>query len=98
MFLSRRDRQAEYFDAERPTRELTDFYASLNRVNRFFGFAAPFKRLMPKFLGEPACRRLSLLDLGGGDGFLSRLLSNSAKRRGWAWRVINFDLRAQALN
>jgi 2-polyprenyl-3-methyl-5-hydroxy-6-metoxy-1,4-benzoquinol methylase len=56
MFLSRRDRQAEYFDAE------------------------------------------SLLDLGGGDGFLSRILSLSATRRGWDWQVINFDLRPQALN
>ena len=98
MFLSRRDTQAEYFDAERPPEEIAAFYASLNAVNRLFGFADPFNRLMPKFLGEPACRRLSILDLGGGDGFLSKLLSLSAKRRGWDWRVINLDLRLQALS
>nr|UXE45805.1 hypothetical protein Hi04_10k_c5218_00018 [uncultured bacterium] len=98
MFLSCRDTQAEYFDAERPAAELATFYASLNSVNRLFGFADPFKRLMPKLLGEPACHRLSLLDLGGGDGFLSRLLSVSAKRRGWDWQVINLDLRLEALH
>ncbi len=98
MFLSHRATQAEYFDSERSASEVADFYASLNRVNRFFAFAHPFQRLLPQFLGENTCRRLQILDLGGGDGELSRLLNLWARQRGWDWRVINLDLCMQALS
>lgn len=98
MFLSRRSRQAEYFDAERPMAELADFFGSLNRVNRIFGFAEPFQRLIPKIIGQSHCGSLSILDLGAGDGTLGRILKQWARGRGWNWRVINLDVNFSALN
>lgn len=97
MFLSRRSRQAEYFDAERPATELADFFGSLGRVNRVFGFAEPFQRLVPEIIGQRNCQSLSILDLGAGDGTLGKILTESARQRGWDWRVINLDVNFSAL-
>src|ERR1041385_6174334 len=97
MFLSRRSLQAEYFDAERPAIELATFFKSLGRVNRFFAFAEPFQRLVPRRLGAANCQSLSILDLGAGDGKLGTELRVWAKRRDWNWSVTNLDHNLAAL-
>ena len=100
MFLSRRSLQAEYFDAERPLTELAEFFQCLRRMNRLFAFAEPFQRLVPRLLGESNCAALSVLDLGAGDGFLGKVLTEWAATHGWRWRITNLDtnLRAMTLN
>jgi ubiquinone/menaquinone biosynthesis C-methylase UbiE len=97
MFLSRRSTQAEYFDAERPFKELEEFYRALNRVNRLFAFAHPFQNWVPAAVGLEACRSLSILDVGAGDGALGRTLAGWAEKRGWAWQVTSLDVSRPAL-
>ena len=98
MFLSRRSTQAEYFDAERPVHELKQFYRALNGVNRLFAFAHPFQHWVPAAIGTEACRSLSILDVGAGDGALGRTLTLWAQRRRWDWRVTNLDISRPALS
>jgi len=98
MFLSRRATQAEYFDSDRPAAEMAEFYLWLGRANRFFGFAQPFQRLLPKLFGDSACRSLSILDVGAGDGSLGKVLTQWAAARGWDWRFTNLDLHPHKLN
>jgi SAM-dependent methyltransferase len=97
MFLSRRTTQEEYFDSERPTAEITEFFRSLGRVNRFFDFTKPFRRLVPKLVAEEECRFLSILDVGAGDGSLGRTVEAWAAKRGWHWRLVNLDTSVPAL-
>jgi SAM-dependent methyltransferase len=97
MFLSRRSKQAEYFDVERSPSELADFFGCLGRVNRSFTFSLPFERLLPAMVGEVKCQSLSILDLGAGDGMLGRTLTDWAQHRGWHWCVTNLDLSVLAL-
>jgi len=97
MFLSRRSKQAEYFDAERPAVELVDFFNRLGRVNRLFAFADPFQQLVPEMCGDTRCRTLSVLDLGAGDGTLGKVLSGWAQGRGWHWCFTNLDLSFPSL-
>lgn len=97
MFLGRRTTQAEYFDSARPAQEISEFYRSLERLNRLFVFAEPFQRMLPRLLGENQCRSLSVLDLGAGDGSLAQVLSKWALQRGWLWRFTSLDLSAEAL-
>lgn len=98
MFLSRRTKQAEYFDAERPAEEWREFFASLRRMNRWFGFAEPFKSGLPKLLGPNRCGNVSLLDVGAGDGSMGEELKTWAGRQGWDWRVTNLDSSPAALS
>jgi len=97
MFLSCRTTQEEYFDSERPVAEVAEFFRSLGRVNRFFDFAEPFRKLLPKLLGDADCRCLSILDVGAGDGALGRTVQGWAAKRGWDWRVVNLDSSLPAL-
>ncbi len=97
MFFARRNTQAEYFDAERPAAELAELFRALQRINRLFVFAEPFKRWLPRLLGEAGCRSVSILDLGAGDGSLGKVLCEWAAKRGWQWRVTNLDLSPLAL-
>ena len=97
MFLSRRSRQAEYFDVERSTTELAAFFRCLGRVNRSFAFSEPFERLLPGIAGEANCHALSILDLGAGDGMLGKKLTDWAQGRGWRWCVTNLDVSLVAL-
>lgn len=93
MFLSRRATQAEYFDSpDRSFAETAESYKSLARINRLFYFTEPFQRFLPRMFGEEKCRSLTLLDLGAGDGSLGEGLTKWAAKRGWSWRVTNFDL------
>jgi len=98
MFLRQRSTQAEYFDAERPRHELEEFYRALRRVNRLFWLPRPFQRALPVLLGESACRSVSFLDLGAGDGWLAGTLTRWAGDRGWNWHGVNLDLSHQALS
>ena len=97
MFLSRRTAQAEYFDTHRPDHEVAEFFRSLNQVNRWFAFAEPFQRLLPRLIMKSRCASLSILDVGAGDGSLGKLLSQWALERGWRWRVTNLDSNLTAL-
>jgi len=98
MFLSSRSLQAEYFDSERPSKELRQFFECLSRMNRLFGFAEPFQRFAPGLLGDSACACVSVLDLGSGDGSLGRVLTEWASRRGWKWSITNLDINLMAMN
>lgn len=98
MFLSRRSRQAEYFDIERPVPELAEFFRALNRLNGVFAFAEPFQRYLPRMLGESRCRSLAVLDLGAGDGSLAGELESWASQRGWSWQVTSLDTSLEALS
>jgi ubiquinone/menaquinone biosynthesis C-methylase UbiE len=98
MFLSRRTTQEEYFDSERPVDEVAVFFNSLNRVNRFFDFAEPFRNLLPKLLTPLQCRSLTILDVGAGDGTLGKIIESWAQQQGWNWRVINLDMSMAALS
>lgn len=99
MFFQQRATEAEYFD--HPGRTLADVeegYRELARVNRLFHFAEPFQRLLPAELGEPACRELSILDLGAGDGSLGEKLESWADLKGWEWPVTHLDINPLALS
>jgi len=98
MFLNRRSLQAEYFDTfDRPAAEIAEGYRMLGKVNRLFHFAEPYQTFLPKTLGPEACRSLTLLDLGAGDGSLSAELTRWAAARGWDWRFTNLDLNRKAM-
>jgi ubiquinone/menaquinone biosynthesis C-methylase UbiE len=97
MFLSRRVTQAEYFDSERPSAEVAEFFKSLGRVNRLFDFTEPFRRLVPQLV-SPGCRAITILDVGAGDGALGRTVQGWAANRGWDWRITNLDTSLAALS
>ncbi|MGH7971636.1 MAG: methyltransferase domain-containing protein [Limisphaerales bacterium] len=97
MFLSRRSTQAEYFDEQRSVLELEKFYRALNAVNRLFAFAHPFQHWVPAAIGAEACRSLSILDVGAGDGALGRELALWAEKRCWDWRITSLDVSQPAL-
>lgn len=100
MFFRERATQAEYFDSPgRPRAEVVESYQSLASVNRFFLFAEPFQRFIPKLIGLDHCRSLSILDLGAGDGSLGRFLTDwAARKRNWNWRFTNLDSSSSALS
>jgi SAM-dependent methyltransferase len=98
MFFRHRAAQAECLDApDRPEAELRDGYLWLGKVNHLTRFSRPFEVWLPRELGEEACRRLSILDVGAGDGLLGRCLEDWAAQRGWDWQVTNLDMNARAL-
>jgi len=97
MFLSRRATQEEYFDSERPTAEVAEFFHSLGRVNQLFDFAEAFRRLTPKLVSQEG-GAVSLLDVGAGDGSLGRTLQRWGSEHGWECQVVNLDTSQQALS
>ena len=98
MFLERRSRQAEYFDEpHRTAAEVSKSFEDLARINRFFRFTQPFQIVIPLLLGEKRCARLTLLDLGAGDGSLGKELTKWAASHGWEWKVTNLDMNPHAL-
>jgi Methyltransferase domain len=98
MFFRHRAAQAECLDApDRPEAELRDGYFWLGKVNHLTRFSRPFEIWLPRLLGEDACRRLTLLDVGAGDGLLGRTLEAWARERGWDWQVTNLDFNPRAL-
>jgi hypothetical protein len=101
MFFRERSQQAECLDGpERSDADIRDAYHWLGRINHLTRFSWPFERTVTRELGEGACRRLTVLDVGAGDGLLGRNLEPWALARGWQWEVTNCDLspRALALN
>jgi hypothetical protein len=98
MFFTRRATQAEYCD--RPNlsaADLADNYRQLARVNRVALATDPFQRLLVRWLGRRNVTKLSLLDLGAGDGSIGRSMERWAQRHGWDWRVTNLDAKCAAL-
>ena len=94
MFLSQRATQAEYCDRlDLPLNEVADNYRQLARFNRLLLVTDPFQRLLVRWLGRGHVKKLSMLDLGAGDGSIGRSIEAWALRHGWDWRVTNLDLR-----
>jgi ubiquinone/menaquinone biosynthesis C-methylase UbiE len=92
MFLGRRSTQAEYFDLPgRAESETIRAFQDLDRINRLFQFARPFREVLPGWLGNDRCGRFNILDIGAGTGLLGRTLSAWAAKRGWDWRFTNLD-------
>ena len=92
MFLRQRATQAEYFDRpERSLEELRAHYAILGRLNQITRFERPLQKWLPQLLGAEACRDVSVLDVGAGDGLLGRQLTAWAKSNAWQWRFTNVD-------
>src|ERR1044071_7876855 len=98
MFLRERATQAEYCDQpDLPPEEVASSHHQLSRFNRLLLVADPFQRLLVRWLGRDKVRRLSLLDLGAGNGSVGRDIQTWAARRGWDWRVTNLDVCISAL-
>lgn len=98
MFLRERATQAEYCDQpDLPPEEVASSYRQLARFNRLMLVADPFQRLLVRWLGRKKVQRLSLLDLGAGDGSVGRGIEKWAARHGWQWRVTHVDLSVPAL-
>ena len=85
--------QAECFDLPgQPTEETAQSYRELDRINHFFHFSHPFVSRLPGWLGREKCRRLEILDVGAGTGFLGQRMSGWAEKRGWQWTFTNLDI------
>jgi 2-polyprenyl-3-methyl-5-hydroxy-6-metoxy-1,4-benzoquinol methylase len=98
MFLSERATQAEYCDrADLSLDEVRAVYRQLARIHRLLQTSDAFQRPLVQMLDEASVRRLSVLDLGAGDGTIGRSLESWAARRGWDWRVVNVDANVAAL-
>jgi SAM-dependent methyltransferase len=98
MFFKQRVLQAEYYDDNGASaRDLADFYASIDRVNRLFSLSRPFRIFLPELLGQDQCRSLSFLDLGAGNGALGNELGIRSREKGWDWRVTNLDTNLNAM-
>lgn len=99
MLFSARATQPEHFDdARRTPAEFRAAYAELARVNRLFRAEDPYTRIMARWLGAEECRKLSILDLGAGDGWLGHAMESWATERGWSWKVTNLDLNPVPLS
>src|ERR1043165_7395301 len=98
MFLSARSTQVEYLDTPAlGAAEVERSFHELERINRLFLHADPFRRLVVPWLGAERSKALSTLDLGAGDGSLGRTLELWSARQGFTWRVTNLDLNPSAL-
>ena len=98
MFLSQRTTQAEYCDrTDLPVGEVRAVYQQLGRIHRLLHSADAFQRPVARLLGEARSRKVSLLDLGAGDGTIGRSIESWARGRGWDWRVVNLDANVTAL-
>ena len=98
MFLSARSTQAEYLDTPAlSSAEVERSFRELQRINRLFLHADPFRRLIVPWLGAERSKALSILDLGAGDGSLGRTLELWAARQGCIWTVTCLDLNPKAL-
>lgn len=97
--LRERALEPEHFDdPARTPAELADAYRQLARVNRVFRLDDPYTRVLARWLGHEHCARLSILDVGAGDGWLGAQMEEWARREfGWVWRVTNLDLNSVSL-
>jgi len=96
--LCQRITEPEHFDdPARTPEEIADGYRQLARVNRLFAFHDPYTRVMARWLGHAHCARLSILDLGAGDGSLGAAMEKWAHAQDWEWKVTNCDVNRIAL-
>src|ERR1043165_762194 len=82
MIFRTRSTQPEHFDD--PARDAEEFrsgYLQLARVNELFRLHDPYTRILSRWLGDQA-HKLSILDLGAGDGWLGRAMESWAASRG----------------
>jgi ubiquinone/menaquinone biosynthesis C-methylase UbiE len=93
MLLRQRATEPEHFDdPARTADEISAGYQELARVNRLFHMHDPYTRVLSRWLGPKHCARLSILDLGAGDGWLGAQMEEWARQLGWQWQVTNLDL------
>jgi ubiquinone/menaquinone biosynthesis C-methylase UbiE len=97
--LCKRATEPEHFDdPARTPEEVADAYRQLERVNRLFFMHDPYTRVMAKWLGHQNCQRLSILDVGAGDGWLGNAMEKWARKHcGWDWHVTHLETNRVAL-
>lgn len=92
MFLRHRSRQAEYFDEkEQPEAEVERSYRELDRLNRCFRHADPFRRRLGRGGDGGGWREVRILEVGAGTGGLACELKGWAEDRGWRWEFTCLD-------
>ena len=98
MFLRQRATQAEFCDQQNlPLEIVASNYRQLARFNETMLVTDVFQRVLARWLGRDHVERLSILDLGAGDGWIGQTITAWAADRGWIWRVTNLDLNPSAL-
>jgi len=98
MLFPQRATEPEHFDdPARTPAEIADAYRQLSRVNRLFRLDDPYTRILSQWLGSAHCARLSILDVGAGDGWLGGQMEQWARQFGWRWQVTNLDLNTVPL-
>src|SRR6185369_4138189 len=99
MLFRKRATTPEYFDdPARTFAEISNGYRELARVNRLFHAADPYTRVLARWLGHDRCRKLSILDIGAGDGWIGNEMARWARELGWDWRIVNLDFNAASLS
>jgi ubiquinone/menaquinone biosynthesis C-methylase UbiE len=99
MLFRRRTTQPEHFDdPSRTFHEFREAYDQLARVNQLFRAHDPYTRVLSRWLGHEQCRKLTILDIGAGDGWLGQAMETFAREQGWEWQVTNVDLNAIPLS
>lgn len=98
MFLRERGTQAEFCDRpDLSPAELQGVYRQLARLNRLVHTTHLIGAALTRLRGRRNVGRLTLLDLGAGDGAAGRQLESWARARGWEWTVASLDLNPGAL-
>jgi hypothetical protein len=98
MFLRERATQAEFCDQPGlPLEAVASNYRQLARFNETMRVSDAFQRLLVRWLGRERVMRLSILDLGSGDGWIGNAVTDWATRQGLNWRVTNLDLNPLGL-
>lgn len=98
MFLRDRATQAEYCDRpDLPPDERCAVYRQLDRINRLLHTAATIQEPLIRILGDSRSTRITVLDLGAGDGALGREIELFARARGRDWRVTSIDSSVDSL-
>lgn len=98
MLLRQRSTQAESIDQpDCSAQEIAANCRNLDRANRLFFLSHPFVASLPRLAGISRCHKLSILDVGAGDGWLGCRLRDWAALRGWHWDVTGLDSNHAAL-
>jgi SAM-dependent methyltransferase len=82
----------EYLDGRVPPADLAATLADLNRLNAWFGgHALSLARVRRAAAVTSRARRLTVVDVGGGDGAFARRVARWARRAGRRVRVLMVD-------
>jgi 2-polyprenyl-3-methyl-5-hydroxy-6-metoxy-1,4-benzoquinol methylase len=90
-------------DLLRARREVDLAFAGFEKDESWFrdasatGLVGAGLKAVARWLGRDHVERLSILDLGAGDGWIGQTITAWAANRGWIWHVTNLDLNPSAL-